>query len=140
MPRRLPRISIARIYEVDQQPEGYRMLVDRLWPRGMSRESARLDEWARKLAPGTELRRWFGHRSERWVDFREKYLEELKQRPDEVNRVVKLSLRRKLVLLYAARSPDHNHAIVLKELLESRREQHSPDLPLQASSTAVSPP
>jgi uncharacterized protein YeaO (DUF488 family) len=121
MGKALPEIKLVRAYDVGDQDVGCRLLVDRLWPRGLSKEKLQLDEWLKDLAPSTELRKWFGHRPERWAEFRKRYLAELKDRSDEVDRLLKLSARRRIALIYGARDELHNEAVVLKSLLESRR-------------------
>ena len=110
-------IRLKRAYEAAEPADGYRILVDRLWPRGLSRERTKIDEWERKLAPSTELRQWFGHEPSRFPEFRRRYLEELGER-----RPVLAGLRRRaregtLTLVYAAKDTDHNDAVVLAEAL-----------------------
>ncbi|MBX3415133.1 MAG: DUF488 family protein [Pirellulales bacterium] len=121
MAKKLPEIQLIRAYDAGQQDCGYRVLVDRLWPRGLSKEELHLDEWAKEVAPSTELRQWFGHRPERWQEFRRRYRQELRERPEPIDHLVQLSKRRRVALLYGARDTEHNHAIVLCELLESKR-------------------
>jgi uncharacterized protein YeaO (DUF488 family) len=110
-------IRLKRAYEPADPADGFRVLVDRLWPRGLSRERAGIDGWERELAPSTELRQWFGHEPSRFAEFRRRYLEELGER-----RPVLAGLRRRaregpLTLLYAAKDTDHNDAVVLAEVL-----------------------
>jgi uncharacterized protein YeaO (DUF488 family) len=110
-------IRLKRAYEPAEDSDGYRVLIDRLWPRGLSREHAKLDEWERELAPSTELRQWFGHEPSRFPDFRRRYHKELGER-----RTALASLRRRaregpLTLVYAAKDTDHNDAVVLAEVL-----------------------
>ncbi len=111
-------VRLKRAYEPAEPEDGYRVLVDRLWPRGVSREQAELDEWEPELAPSAELRQWFGHRPERFDEFRRRYLEELRrQRP----RLVVLRRRARqgtLTLVYSAKDTEHNDAIVLAEVLK----------------------
>lgn len=121
MGKALPEIKLVRAYDVGDQDVGCRLLVDRLWPRGLSKEKLQLDEWLKELAPSTELRKWFGHRPERWAEFRKRYLAELKDQSDEIDRLLKLAERRRTALIYGARDEQHNEAVVLKSLLESRR-------------------
>ncbi|MBA3865606.1 MAG: DUF488 family protein [Solirubrobacterales bacterium] len=111
-------IRLKRAYEAAEPADGYRVLIDRLWPRGLSRERAAIDEWEKELAPSTELRQWFGHEPSRFPEFRRRYLEELGER-----RLLLAGLRRRaregpLTLVYAARDTDHNDAIVLAEVLK----------------------
>lgn len=110
-------VRLKRAYEPADPADGYRVLVDRLWPRGLSRERAGIDGWERELAPSTELRQWFGHEPRRFAEFRRRYLEELGER-----RPVLAGLRRRaregpLTLVYAAKDTDHNDAVVLAEAL-----------------------
>jgi uncharacterized protein YeaO (DUF488 family) len=110
-------IRLKRAYEPAQPDDGYRVLIDRLWPRGISRARAQIDDWDKALAPSAELRQWFGHDPERFDEFRRRYIEELRnQRP----RLAQLRLRareRPLTLVYAAHDTEHNDAVVLAEVL-----------------------
>lgn len=121
MAKRLPAISVVRVYDLDNRDRGYRVLVDRLWPRGRSKEQLRIDEWTKDLAPSDDLRRWFDHRPERWNEFRKRYRIELGAQHELVDRLAKLSYRRRLALLFGARDVEHNNAVALREHLESRR-------------------
>jgi uncharacterized protein YeaO (DUF488 family) len=110
-------IHVKRIYEAPERDDGYRVLIDRVWPRGVSRKRAQLDEWARELAPSDELRRWFGHDPDRFDEFRSRYRNELK---GQRGRLAELRRRAKdgpLTILYAARDREHNNAIVLAEMV-----------------------
>jgi uncharacterized protein YeaO (DUF488 family) len=109
-------IRIKRIYEPVAEDDGLRVLVDRVWPRGISRFDARLDNWAKEVAPSTDLRRWFGHKPERWKEFEQRYRAELKTSP-ALPALRKLIGNRRTTLLYAARDPEHNNAVVLRALL-----------------------
>jgi uncharacterized protein YeaO (DUF488 family) len=110
-------IQIKRIYDPPEPGDGYRVLVDHLWPRGVSRERARLDEWARELAPSDELRKWFDHVPERFAEFRRRYREELAAHPELLKRLGERASRGRLTIVYAARDREHNNAAVLAELL-----------------------
>lgn len=110
-------ITIKRIYEDVSENDGYRILVDRLWPRGISKQQAGLDEWAKSLAPSTELRKWFGHKEERFKEFAKLYQQELHLQQEDLKRVRKIAKNRQVTLLYAARDPRINHAIVLRNIL-----------------------
>jgi uncharacterized protein YeaO (DUF488 family) len=114
----VPRISIKRIYEPPAPGDGRRILVDRLWPRGVSKASAHLDAWLKDVAPSAELRRWFDHRSERWPAFRQRYLDELKSNPS-LDALREMAAGAPVTLLYAARDQAHNEAAVLAELLSA---------------------
>lgn len=111
------KIKIKRIYDEPADGDGYRVLVDRLWPRGVSKIEARLDEWNKEIAPSPELRKWFDHKEERFQEFRRLYREELTANPKELNRLKTLAKRDVVTLLYGAKDPAINHAVVLKELL-----------------------
>lgn len=114
-------IQIKRAYDEASPDDGYRVLVDRLWPRGMRREALQADDWLPVLAPSGELRRWFGHDPERWEAFRERYLEEL--RTPEKQRVLRQLAERArdstVTLVYGAKDQAHNNAVVLRDLLKS---------------------
>jgi uncharacterized protein YeaO (DUF488 family) len=108
-----------RIYDDPSDGDGYRVLIDRLWPRGVTKERARLSEWARELAPSPELRRWFGHEPSRFPEFRERYRAELAGQADKVQELRDRARREPVTILYAARDREHNDAVVLVELLQS---------------------
>ena len=115
-------IRIKRAYEEPVPDDGYRVLVDRLWPRGLKRDGLRLDAWLKDLAPSPELRRWFGHDPTRWQEFRRRYEVEL-SRPEARTLLDELAERARLgpvTLIYAARDEQHNGAVVLRDLLEER--------------------
>ena len=115
------RITTKRVYDAPAPTDGYRVLIDRLWPRGISRERAKLDEWARELAPSTELRRWFGHDPDRFGEFRTRYRRELGAHADELDRLRERARAGPLTLLYGARDTEHNDAVVLAEVLREPR-------------------
>jgi uncharacterized protein YeaO (DUF488 family) len=119
MPSRAPcgKIKLKRAYEPPDRGDGTRILVDRLWPRGIKKTDAAIDRWLRDIAPSAELRRWFGHRPERWREFRQRYLAELQERPELVEEIRKAARNGQITLVYAARDEAHNDAVVLKELL-----------------------
>jgi uncharacterized protein YeaO (DUF488 family) len=111
---------IKRIYDEPADSDGYRILVDRLWPRGVSKERARLDEWCKEIAPSDELRKEFGHHAERWEDFREQYSRELDERQEELSSLRGKGEKGTVTLLFAAKDEKHNNAVALKEYLESK--------------------
>jgi uncharacterized protein YeaO (DUF488 family) len=113
-------VRIKRAYEPPEAADGYRVLIDRIWPRGVARERAGLDEWARELAPSSELRRWFGHDPERFDEFRRRYLEELASHGEKVRELRRRARGGTLTLVYGARDTEHNDAVVLAELLRRR--------------------
>lgn len=110
-------VRLKRAYEPAEPGDGYRVLIDRLWPRGVSRERAQLDEWARELAPSAALRTWFGHDPLRFDEFRRRYLAELAAHGDEVAALRRRAREGTLTLVYAAHDVEHNDAVVLAELL-----------------------
>ncbi len=114
-------ITIKRIYDPPDRQDGIRILVDRLWPRGISRGSARIDEWIREIAPSPELRTWFGHRPERFAEFRRRYLRELAGRPELVEHLRRAARTSSVTLLFAAYDPVHNNAAVLQSLVRGTR-------------------
>src|SRR5579884_2427654 len=121
MPER-PEIRIQRVYDLDRPTIGKRILVDRVWPRGLKKEALRLDAWMRELGPSDQLRTWFGHDPARWEEFQRRYRAEL-ERPDQQARLTELeqmALHGPITLLYGARDEQHNQAVVLKAVLEER--------------------
>ncbi|HEX6996779.1 MAG TPA: DUF488 domain-containing protein [Gammaproteobacteria bacterium] len=115
----MPAVRLKRIYEPPEPSDGYRVLVDRVWPRGVSKDKAAIDQWAKELAPSTELRKWFGHDPARWRGFRERYRRELEAfAADALAELRARARRQRVTLVYSARDERHNQAVVLKELLE----------------------
>ena len=112
-----PDVRSKRAYDPAEPGDGYRVLIDRLWPRGVSKERARLDEWARELAPSTELRTWFGHDPERFAEFRRRYLRELAAQDEKLGELRNRAQEGAVTLVYAARDDQHNDAVVIAELL-----------------------
>jgi uncharacterized protein YeaO (DUF488 family) len=113
-------LAIKRVYEPVSPKDGYCILVDRLWPRGLSKDRAAMDLWLKDIAPSTELRRWFGHDPGKWSEFRRKYSAELATHAEDVAQIRKLAKRRRVTLVYGARDTEHNDAVVLLGYLESR--------------------
>jgi uncharacterized protein YeaO (DUF488 family) len=109
------KIQLKRIYEEPDEKDGYRILVDRLWPRGVSKEKAHLDLWLKDIAPSTELRKWFNHDPDKWNQFQKKYLKELKENKEAVDTLKEHLKKGTITLLYAAKDEAHNEAEVLKE-------------------------
>jgi uncharacterized protein YeaO (DUF488 family) len=110
-------IRLKRAYEPAASTDGYRVLIDRLWPRGVSRERARLDEWDRELPPSTPLRQWFGHEPSRFEEFRRRYIEELRSERPRLSELRRRARHGTLTLVYSARDAEHNDAVVLAEVL-----------------------
>lgn len=111
-------IRIKRIYENPEPEDGYRMLVDRLWSRGLTKEEACIDEWNKTIAPSTELRKWFHHQPQLFAEFASQYKAELKNQTAELERIRTIAKQQTLTLLYAAKNPEMSHTRVLKEVLE----------------------
>lgn len=113
-------IRIARVYDDDAESAGARLLVDRLWPRGVAKADLHHDDWIRDVAPTAELRKWFGHDPAKWGDFRKRYIKELDANPDAVGRCLDWCGRGPVTLLYAAKDREHNQAVVLRDYLKDR--------------------
>lgn len=111
-------IHLKRAYESPEQSDGLRILVDRLWPRGVSKEKLQLDGWEKNLTPSSVLRKWFAHDANKWDEFRRLYLEELDNQREAARALLSRAEKSRLTLVYAARDERHNHALVLKEFLE----------------------
>lgn len=117
------QIMIHRIYD-DNLPQGYRVLVDRLWPRGISKEQAHLDSHWKELTASNELRKWFNHEPSKWKVFKEKYLEELNHKKEIAQAHLKEVSQERLILLYGAKDKKHTHALILKEYLQNLKPQY----------------
>jgi len=116
-------IKLKRVYAAKAGTDGARLLVDRIWPRGLSKERAALDAWAKDVAPSTELRHWFNHEPERWEEFRRRYAEELQHKEEEVKLVADFAKKGPVTLLYAAHDDEHNNAVVLRDFLMHRQSE-----------------
>ena len=114
------RVRIKRAYEAPSADDGTRVLVDRLWPRGVRKADAAIDHWAKELAPSTELRKWFGHDPARWAEFRQRYAAELREQGEALERLRALAEKGPVTLVYAAHDEKHNDAVVLRDVLLSR--------------------
>ena len=110
-------LRLKRAYEPAETEDGVRILIDRLWPRGVSKAEAALDDWMKDIAPSTGLRQWFGHDPVRWVEFQRRYRAELRQHAPELDRIRALARTQTVTLVYGAHDEEHNDAIVLKEVL-----------------------
>lgn len=116
----MTQVNIKRVYEDREKSDGYRILVDRLWPRGVSKEKARLDVWLKEIAPTDELRKWFGHEVSKWSEFRKRYITEIKENKEgQVKLIESITGQKNVTLLYGAKDEEHNQAVVLKSWLES---------------------
>lgn len=122
MAARIPatNIKLKRAYDPPAADDGTRILVDRLWPRGISKEKAALDHWMKDIAPSTELRQWFAHDPERWEEFRRRYAAELRQHSDLVTELRSLARHGQITLVHAAHDEAHNDAVVLRDVLLGR--------------------
>ena len=122
MQARIPsdNVRLKRAYEPSGPDDGMRILVDRLWPRGVRKADAAIDLWLKELAPSTALRKWFGHDPARWQSFRERYAEELRQCPEALAQLRELARKGPVTLVYSAHDEAHNDAVVLRELVLGR--------------------
>jgi uncharacterized protein YeaO (DUF488 family) len=111
-------IKLKRAYEKHAKADGERILVERLWPRGLTKTEAKIDLWLKDVAPSTELRRWFGHDPKKWDEFRQRYRKELKQKNEAINLLMRKAKAGTITLIYAARDEDHNGALVLQQFLQ----------------------
>lgn len=111
------RLGIKRVYDAPAEDDGYRVLVDRLWPRGLTKEAAAVDLWLRDIAPSTELRKWFHHEPEKWTEFRRRYEQELRHNPDAVAQLREAIRAHHVTLVYGAKDAEHNQAVVLRDFL-----------------------
>ena len=111
-------VKLKRVYDQPEKADGKRVLVDRLWPRGLKKEDARLDLWLKDIAPSDDLRKWFSHDPSKWLEFRKRYRQELKDKPDIIKELKKAARQETITLLYAAKDADCNNAVVLKEMIE----------------------
>jgi len=119
-PSRSSKIKLKRVYEPTSRSDGTRILVDRLWPRGLSKEEAAIDYWCKALAPSTTLRQWFGHKPERWEEFRKRYKAELVQQPETLTELRDFARKGPITLLFAAHDELRNNAVVVHELLRAK--------------------
>jgi uncharacterized protein YeaO (DUF488 family) len=111
-------IKLKRAYEKPAKDDGERILVERLWPRGVTKDQAKLDLWLKDVAPSAELRKWFGHDPDKWAEFRQRYRTELKQKADLIKLLKRKAKEGTITLIYAARDEAHNSALVLKQFLQ----------------------
>jgi uncharacterized protein YeaO (DUF488 family) len=120
-------IRIKRIYDEAECADGFRVLVDRLWPRGLPKTDAKVDLWAKQAAPSPALRKWFGHDAAKWQEFRKRYFAELDARPEDLTALEDAASHCTVTLLYAARDTLHNHALALKTYLDAKNPADQPD-------------
>ena len=114
----MKNIKIKRVYNDPEDSDGYRILIDRIWPRGLSKEDAQLDDWNKDLAPSTKLRKWFDHDPDKFEIFSEKYKKELENSNEYLKKLIEKAQDNTLTLLYGAKDTEHNQAVVLKQVIE----------------------
>lgn len=112
------KVKIKRVYESPQDQDGQRILIDRLWPRGLTKEKARIDLWLKDVAPSTELRKWFNHEPEKWPEFQKRYSKELSNNQTTINELLLKIKKSNVTLVYSAKDELHNDAVLLKSYLE----------------------
>jgi uncharacterized protein YeaO (DUF488 family) len=113
-------LRLKRVYDPADATDGRRVLVDRLWPRGLSKAQAGVDEWVKEIAPSTELRRWFAHDPVKWPEFQRRYKQELRAHSDLINDIARRAARGRVTIVYAARDEEHNDAVVLAAMIRAR--------------------
>ncbi len=113
-------IKIKRVYDPPSRDDGKRILIDRLWPRGLRKEAAHIDEWVKDLAPSTGLRKWFNHDPEKWGEFRRRFFAELDAEPESVSGIIAAARKGTVTLLFGSKEERYNNAAALKEYLDSR--------------------
>lgn len=115
---KMKAIKIKRIYEDPSDDDSYRILVDRVWPRGVSKEDAKLDDWKKEIAPSDELRKWFDHDPDKFDEFEKKYIKELEDKAEDIDAIRKQANKHMVTLLYGAKDTEYNQAVVLQKVLE----------------------
>ena len=111
-------VKIKRVYDPLSSEDGIRILIDRLWPRGIKKEEAKIDEWMKEIAPTTDLRKWFSHDPAKWPEFRKRYITELKNKSELFERLRSEAKKGTITLLFAAKDAEHPNAVILKEVIE----------------------
>ena len=111
-------LQIKRVYDKPARADGQRVLVDRVWPRGLTKKQAQVDDWLKEIAPSAPLRKWFGHDPARWKEFKKRYATELKDQREQVEQLAQKARKRTVTLLFGAKDIEHNNAVALKEFLE----------------------
>jgi len=117
------KINLKRVYDNPLPEDGYRILVDRIWPRGISKETAQIDEWLKDIAPSNELRKWFNHDPHKWNEFKKRYFAELKDNKEQLEDIYSVAKKHHVTLVYSAKNKDFNNAVALKEYIEKRMKQ-----------------
>jgi uncharacterized protein YeaO (DUF488 family) len=118
-------LRLRRVYEPAVLADGKRILVDRLWPRGLTRQKAEIDRWMKEIAPSAELRQWFGHEPARWAEFQRRYKQELRAQGERVDELANLAARGRVTLVFGARDERHNDAVVLAAVVRARMKRAS---------------
>ena len=113
-------LKIKRVYDPPSPNDGKRILIDRLWPRGLKKEDAKVDDWIKEVAPSTKLRTWYGHDPKKWSEFKRRFFSELRRRQDLVEGIVSASRKGTVTLLFGSREERFNNAVALKEFVEAR--------------------
>lgn len=113
-------MRIKRVYDTPSKEDGCRILVDRLWPRGLSKENAKLDLWLKEIGPSDDLRKWFAHDPSKWEEFKKRYAEELEARKELIQEIEQVAKKGQVTLLYSAKDTEHNNALALKAILEKK--------------------
>jgi uncharacterized protein YeaO (DUF488 family) len=113
-------LRVKRAYDAPENADGFRVLVDRIWPRGLTKTSARIDLWLKDIAPSAALRKWFGHDPTKWPEFRKRYFRELDEKPEAIAELENLLSKRRVTFVFSARDNEHNNAIALKDYVESK--------------------
>jgi uncharacterized protein YeaO (DUF488 family) len=113
-------VKIKRVYDPPSHTDGRRLLVDRLWPRGLKKEGSRIDEWIKDVAPSTELRSWFSHDPGKWIEFKKRFFKELDRKKDLIDRIASAARKGTITLLYGSKEERYNNAVALKEYVEAR--------------------
>jgi uncharacterized protein YeaO (DUF488 family) len=111
-------VRLKRVYDKPAKADGRRVLVDRIWPRGLTKKQARIDEWAKEIAPSDRLRKWFGHDPARWEEFNKRYAGELSKKREQAEQLARAAKKRTVTLLFGAKDINHNNAVALKEYLQ----------------------
>lgn len=122
-----PDIRLKRAYEPPAATDGTRVLIDRLWPRGVTKREAAIDQWLRDIAPSTELRRWFGHDADLWNEFQRRYRSEVKHNDEQLQELLRLTDKGTVTLVFGARDEEHNDAVVLKQILIEHSKRKAAD-------------
>lgn len=112
-------VRVKRVYEKPSATDGCRILVDRIWPRGLNKQTARIDSWPKEIAPTTQLRKWFHHDPAKWKEFKKRYFQELNTHPEQANSLIKQTAKGPVTLVFGAKDEQHNNAIALKEYLDN---------------------